>query len=72
MDINEVDGYFQVQFYLTMKWFECRLRLKNLKDDIDLNNFLPSENTEIWVPELFFENTEESRALSLMIKLQSR
>ena len=59
MDINEVDGYFQVQFYQTMKWFESRLRFKNLKDDIDLNNFLPSENTEIWVPELIFENTEE-------------
>ena len=59
MDINEVDGYFQVQFYLTLKWFESRLRFNNLKEDIDLNNFLPSENTEIWVPELIFENTEE-------------
>ena len=59
MDINEVDGYFQVQFYLILKWFESRVRFKNLKEDIDLNNFLPSENTEIWVPELIFENTEE-------------
>ena len=59
MDINEVGEYFQVQFYLTMKWFDSRLRFKNLKDDINLNNFLPSENVKIWVPELVFENTEE-------------
>ena len=59
MDISEVNGHFQVQFYLNMKWFDSRLRFKNLKDEIDLNNFLPSENTEIWVPELVFENTEE-------------
>ena len=64
MDINEVDGYFQVQFYLKMKWFDSRLRFKNLKDEIDLNSFLPSENTEIWVPELIFENTEEKPSTS--------
>ena len=65
MDINEVDGYFQVQFYLTMKWFESRLRFNNLKDNIDLNNFLPSENAAIWVPELIFENTEEKPSTTI-------
>ena len=59
LDINEVDGYLQVQFYLTMEWFESRLRFKNLKEDINMNTFLPSENSEVWVPELIFENTEE-------------
>ena len=57
MDIDEVEGHFQVQFYLTMKWFESRLIFNNLKDDISLNNFLPSENQAIWVPQLIFENT---------------
>ena len=42
-----------------MKWFESRLRFKNLKDDFELNNFLPSEVAMIWVPELIFANTEE-------------
>ena len=59
MDINEVDGIIHVQFYLNMKWFDSRLKFKNLKDAINLNNFLPIENTEIWVPELVFDNTEE-------------
>jgi len=59
MDINEVEGFFQIQMYLTMRWFESRLRFQNLKDDINLNNFLPSEVTMIWVPELVFANTEE-------------
>merc|ERR1719210_805767 len=62
MDINEVGGFFQVQFYLTMKWFESRLKFQNLKDDINLNSFLPSEITQIWSPELIFENTENKPA----------
>lgn len=56
---SEVGGYFQVQFVLTMKWFETRLRFKNLKEDISLNSFLPSEVKNVWVPELTFSNTEE-------------
>ena len=58
MDISEVGGYFQVQFDLIMNWFESRLRFKNLKDDMNLNSFLPNENNEVWVPELIFVNTE--------------
>ena len=42
-----------------MKWFETRLQFKNLKDDISLNTFLPSERLKVWVPELTFSNTEE-------------
>ena len=57
---SEVGGYFQVQFILVLKWFETRLRFKNLKDDISLNNFLPSERLKVWVPELIFSNTEEN------------
>ena len=59
MDISEVGGYFQVQFDLILKWFESRLRFKNLKDDMNLNSFLPTENHEVWVPELIFVNTVE-------------
>ena len=58
MDISEVGGYFQVQFDLIINWFESRLRFKNLKDDMNLNSFLPTENHEVWVPELIFVNTE--------------
>ena len=38
---------------------ETRLRFKNLKDDVTLNNFLPSEMDRVWVPKLIFSNTEE-------------
>ena len=57
MDINEVNGHFQVQFFLFLSWFDTRLRFQNLKEDIDLNSFLPSKNDKIWTPELVFENT---------------
>ena len=57
--IDEVDGSFQMQLFLTLKWFDSRLQYINLKDNFDLNNFLPSENKLIWIPELVFENTED-------------
>ena len=59
MEINEVEGIFQVQFCLLMKWVDSRLSFMNLKEDITLNTFLPSEKEDIWVPELVFHNTEE-------------
>ena len=48
-----------MQFILLMKWFETRLKFKNLKKDVSLNNFLPTEIENVWVPELTFANTEE-------------
>ena len=54
-----MDGSFQVQLFLTLKWFDSRLKYLNLKDNLDLNNFPPSENKLIWIPDLVFENTED-------------
>ena len=59
MDISEVDGIFQVQFNLMMKWLDSRISFMNLKDDVTLNTLLPKEKQDIWVPELTFFNTEE-------------
>ena len=52
-------GYFEVQFVLTLKWFDPRVRFKNLKDVVSHNRFLPSEIESIWVPELIFSNTKD-------------
>ena len=41
-----------------MQWLETRLRFKNLKEEITLNNLSPSEMSRIWVPKLIFYNTE--------------
>ena len=41
-----------------MQWLETRLKFKNLKEDVTLNNLLPSEMSNIWVPKLIFSNTE--------------
>ena len=82
----QVGGFFQVQFYLTMKWFESRLKfqvpnstslvnplnlVQNLKDDINLNSFLPSEITQIWSPELIFENTVWSNPFKFVAPFSS-
>ena len=43
--------------------YPIKYLFQNLKDDINLNSFLPSEITEIWAPELIFENTVRKKAL---------
>ena len=45
------------------KKYPIKYLFQNLKDDINLNSFLPSEITEIWAPELIFENTVRKKAL---------
>ena len=44
---------------MILQWFESRLRFKNLNTDMRVNSILPSENSQIWVPELVFLNTEK-------------
>ena len=45
--------------------------VQNLKDDINLNSFLPSEITEIWSPELIFENTVRSNPFKFVALFSS-
>ena len=56
---SEVGGFFEVQFDLTLKWFDPRVRFKNLKDETTQNSFLPLDVESIWVPKLIFSNTKE-------------
>ena len=56
---SEVGGYFEVQFVLTLKWFDPRVKFRNLKDEVSHNSFLPLEIESIWVPKLIFSNTKE-------------
>ena len=62
---SEVGGHVEIHFYLTLKWFESRLRFKNLNEDTSFNSILPSEKSQIWVPQLVFLNTEKETRTSL-------
>ena len=40
LDINEVEGIFEVSFQLHSTWFDDRLTYTNLKKDSDLNSLV--------------------------------
>ncbi len=59
LDLDEVAGTFQVQFQLTLKWIDPRLKMHNLKAKQLLNMLPEAERMEIWVPVLTMDNTEK-------------
>ena len=59
LDINEVGQIFGNQFNLYMTWYDFRLKLHNMKTNINMNTLTNTEKEGIWVPSLVFSNTEE-------------
>ena len=59
LDINEVGQKFGNQFNLYMTWYDFRLKLHNMKTNINMNTLTKAEKEGIWVPSLVFSNTEE-------------
>ena len=57
--INEVDGLFRVQHFLTLVWKDPRLQFYNLKDDFYHNSLTESEKKLIWTPTITFVNTRD-------------
>ena len=58
LDINEVGQIFGNQFNLYMTWYDFRLKLHNMKTNINMNTLTNTEKEGIWVPSLVFSNTE--------------
>ena len=59
LDINEVEGIFEVSFQLHSTWFDDRLIYTNLKKDSDLNTLTEKEKRDIWTPNIVFSNTKK-------------
>ena len=59
LDINEVGQIFGNQFSLYMTWYDFRLKLHNMKTNINMNTLTNTEKEAIWVPSLVFSNTEQ-------------
>ena len=59
-NIREIDMTFKAKFTLTMEWFDSRLRYKNLLDT-ELTNLVREEHkSQLWIPPLVFNNTDEN------------
>ena len=50
---------FVTQFVLFLSWYDFRLSLYNMKNNINLNTLKRQEKESIWVPKLVFSNTKQ-------------
>ena len=46
----------KTQFNLYISWFDFRLKIYNMKTNINLNTLTQEERESIWVPVLVFRN----------------
>ena len=56
LGINEVEQKLKTQFNLYISWFDFRLKIYNMKTNINLNTLTQDERESIWVPVLVFRN----------------
>ena len=56
LGINEVEQKLKTQFNLYISWFDFRLKIYNMKTNINLNTLTQEERVSIWVPVLVFRN----------------
>ena len=57
--LYQLDQIFGNKFNLIMTWYDFRLKLHNMKTNINMNTLTNTEKEGIWVPSLVFSNTEE-------------
>ena len=60
VSVLEVEKIFRVNYKLTMKWRDTRLRFFNLKKESYLNILSLNESLSIWYPIAVFQNTLNS------------
>ena len=63
LDIDEVEGNFQVSFRLHTTWYDGRHTYVNLKEDKDLNSLTGMEQDDMWKPFIIFVNTKTQNSV---------
>ena len=58
LNIQEVEQLTNLQFQLSLKWFDARLQYYNLKVDENMNSLVYKEKQKLWVPSIVFQNTK--------------
>ena len=65
LELKELEGIWQPKVILQMEWFDSRLQMQNLKDDIHLNVLANEERHDPWMPVVIFNNNKESERFVL-------
>ena len=59
LEIDEVGQKLSNQFNLFITWYDFRLKLYNMKENLNMNTLTQAEKGTIWVPKLVFTNTKK-------------
>ena len=59
MEMEEVQHYITFQFKISLTWRDQRVSFHNLKHDKSLNALNSNETNQLWLPLLFYVNTDD-------------
>ena len=59
LDLNEVDSAMVLQYRMTLRWRDSRVKFRNLKKENFLNTVGTSDAEKIWYPQVVFYNTRD-------------
>ena len=59
MDIKEVEATIDLQFEIILEWVDDRLTYSNLKKKSSLNALTDEDISNVWLPLIIYENTDQ-------------
>ena len=59
LDLSEVDAAMVLQYRMTLRWRDSRVKFRNLKKENFLNTVGREDAAKIWYPQLTFYNTKD-------------
>ena len=65
VDIDEEDYSIEMQFSITLGWFENRAKYQNLKKKRSLNVLTQEDIELLWLPKVIYENTDQKESTRL-------
>ena len=65
VEIEEVDHSIHLQFQISLSWRENRVKYQNLKKEVSLNSLSEEDIKTIWLPLIFYDNTDQKASTRL-------
>ena len=62
--VMEIDMRFKTKFSLSMEWKDNRLTYYNLKNGFNSNLIAMKDRSNLWIPPIVFNNTEDNQEVS--------
>ena len=59
VDIGEVENSIELQFEIILEWTDGRITFNNLKNKTYLNALTDSDMSQVWLPVVVYENTNQ-------------